>query len=106
MKVLNATCLAETVTAEGVPVDAEILSEGVASSSGVLLLDGEVATYVTSSASDVKALITALTAITQKIIEIATGLDAVTVSPGTQAANIVLLTALKVQLDASKDTLK
>lgn len=57
-KILEATCEDGVVTADGVAVPAaEILSEGVAPSEGVLLLEGDKAKYLTSSASDLKSTI-------------------------------------------------
>ncbi len=62
-KLLEATCLAGVVTAEGVPVPAaEVLSEGVAQSSGVLLIEGDKAKYLVSNASDIKDLLTQINA--------------------------------------------
>lgn len=107
-KILEASCSAlGIVTSEGVPVPAaEVMSEGNQTSTGLLFLEGETAKYLPSSATDIKALIQNMVSILNSTITILTGLDAVTVSPGTQAANIAALTALKVQLDATKDLLK
>ena len=105
-KVLDATCVGSVVTVEGKTVEADILSQGTASSSGKVLLDGQEATYVTSNASDLEDTIDSIDTILAKIIEIVTTLDGVTVSPGSAAANIALLTALKVQFALTKDNLK
>lgn len=107
-KILDATCDATgVVTAEGQTVPAAVvLSEGKKASNGVLLLDGEKANYLPSSATDIKDLISSLVEIINQIATIATGLDAVTVSPGGQAAPIALLQTLKTQLDATKEQLK
>lgn len=107
-KVLNASCSsAGVVTSEGFSVEgATVLSEGKKASEGVLVIDRRNAWYLTSNASDLKDLITNMVTITEKIIEIATQLDSVTVSPGTAAANILALTTLKTQLDLTKDSLK
>lgn len=107
-KILNATCSdAGVVTAEGQTVPAAVvLSEGKKASSGVLLLEGDKANYLTSSASDIKTLISSLVDIINQIATIATGLDAVTNSPGGQAAAITTLQTLKTQLDATKEQLK
>jgi len=107
---LVATCDASGVVKIGtitVPAaDVEILSEGTKASEGILILDQALARYLTSSASDVKKVIEDLTAIVEKIIEVATGLDGVTNSPGAQAANITLLTTLKETFAQTKETLK
>lgn len=107
-KILDATCNATgVVTAEGQTVPAaEVLSEGKKASSGVLLLEGDKARYLPSSATDIKDLISSLVEIINQIATIATGLDAVTVSPGGQAAAIVQLQLMKTQLEATKEQLK
>jgi hypothetical protein len=107
-RVLDATCSATgQVTAEGIVIPGvEILSEGTKASSGILILDGVKAYYLPSSATDIKDLITRLVSIVNQIQTIATGLDAVTVSPGSNAAAIAALATLKTQLDTSKGSLK
>jgi len=107
-KMLEATCDATgVVKVDGNTVpEAEVLSEGTKISSGALLIDKDLALYLTSSASDVKKVIEDLTAIIQKVIEIATGLDGATNSPGAQATNITALTTLKTSFEATKETLK
>jgi hypothetical protein len=106
-KVINATCANNEVTAQGQKVlTATILSQGKKSSSGILILDQDKQTYVTSNASDVKDLITSLEGLIDQISIILTGLDAVTVSPGSQAASITQLGVLKNQLALTKDNLK
>lgn len=108
VEMVDATCSAAgVVTADGVTVAAaEVLSEGTKASSGVLLMRGDEFRYVTSNASDIKDLIEALVEIVDKIVTITTAIDAASNSPGGQTSNIALLTALKVQLDQSKETLK
>jgi len=106
-KLLEATCEAQVVKVGTATVSgAQILSEGVAASTGLLFLDGPKSKYVTSSASDVKALITSMVSILDKCLEILTGLDGASTSPGSQSAKIVELTTLKTQLNTSKDNLK
>lgn len=107
-KMLDATCDAEgKVTAAGVVVpETTVLSEGKKASSGVLLIEGEKARYVASSATDIKDLITKLVEIIDQISTIATTLDGVTVSPGTATTAITQLGVLKTQLDQSKGVLK
>ncbi len=104
---MEATCEGGTVTAGGAVVaEADILSAGVGQSDGVLLLDNDKAKYIASNASDISDLIVSLCTIIEKVALIATGLDSVTLSPGGQTANIAALTALKVQLNLTKDGLK
>ncbi len=94
------------ITIEGKEVEATFLNEGTLASSGVVLMDRDLAIYLTSSASDIKTLIENLGTVLDKIIQIATTVDGATVPPGGAAANIALLTTLKNQLVAQKDTLK
>lgn len=103
---LDATCENGVVTCEGQEIDAEILSEGMGSSSGAVIVDKGTAKYFTSNASDIKDLITSLESIIQQVVLIATALDAVTVSPGSATALITQLTTLKTQLGLTKDQLK
>lgn len=105
-KILSATCEAGTVTVEGQTVMAEVLSQGTKSSEGVLILEGEEALYLPSSALDIKELIESLNTIIQQIVIITTSLDSVTTSPGTAAAAIAQLTLLKTQLNLTKDNLR
>ncbi len=104
-KVLAASCENGVVTVAGQTVDATILGDGIDSSTGILIIENEECTYLPKSTDDIRNLIDALGTIIEKIALIATGLDAVTVSPGTQAANITSLTLLKTNFVATKDTL-
>lgn len=106
MKAIDATCVAGVVTAQSIPVEATVISEGVKSSDGVLLLDEDRAIYLTSNAEDIKDLITNIGDVLTKIITIATGLDAASNAPGGQTANIATLTSLKATLIAQKEALK
>ena len=104
-KMLEATCVAGVVTSDGVPVPAaEILSEGVKASEGILLLEGDKAKYVTSNASDIKDLISSLEGILDQTITILTAVD--TAAAAGQAANIAALGTLKTALGVSKENLK
>lgn len=107
-KILNATCTASgMVRAEGVDVPAaKVLSEGTKASEGALLMEQELAMYLTSSASDIKDLITRLVGIVEQVVAVASSLDSVTTVPGSASAAIAQLEALKVQLDQSKGSLK
>ena len=107
-KILDATCdAAGVVTANGQTVPAaEVLSEGTKASEGLLFLEREKARYLPSNATDIKDLIESLVTILNQTITILTGLDGVTVTPGSQAANITTLTNLKTQLDNSKGSIK
>jgi hypothetical protein len=106
-KIIDASCQAGVVTADGVPVTtAEVLSEGVASSTGILVMDEDRQYYVTSSAQDLSGMIESMTTILEQIIVVVTALDGVTVSPGSVAAAITQLGVLKTQFGLTKDMLK
>ncbi len=78
-KTLPATCAAGIVTALGVPIDADILSEGVGSSEGVVILDDEDATYIPKTSGDLDTtldkLINALTQVKVALDETKSGLQ-------------------------------
>lgn len=106
-RVLEATCEAGVVTVEGLVLeDAVILSEGVASSEGIVIIQGGAAYYVASRALDLKEVIESLVEIITQIATIASGLDAVTVTPGSNAAAIAMLTTMKTQFELKKDNLR
>lgn len=107
-KILYATCDASgKVSVDGLEVpEAQVLSEGTKESEGLLFVQGPKARYLPSSAGDIKDLIGSLVGIVDQIATIASGLDAVTVSPGGQAAAIAQLQTLKTQLEQSGEALK
>lgn len=105
-KILPASCTANVVKIENKPVTATVLSQGVKASTGAALVEEDVVTYITSNATDIKDLITNLGDVVDKIITIVTGLDGGAPTPGTQAANIALLSTLKATMIAQKDMLK
>ena len=77
-KVLDATCVNNKVTCEGSEVpNVTVLSEGVAESSGLLILEDDRKTYVPKTSPDLKAalelIISALTAIDNNGYIIASG---------------------------------
>lgn len=85
--------------------NAEILSNGVGKSTGILIFQGDKQIYIPSNAKDIEALIQGVSDIIGQVALVLTGLDAVTVSPGTQAAAIAQLQVLKTQLLATKEGL-
>ena len=126
-KVLAATCSAAgVVTSDGVVVpEAEVLSEGAQASSGVLILDKGLKTYLTSSAADVKStlenvstslddLASVLNTIATALTSIGAGMTGPTTAPPptlpTDVAEIAskatALAALKTQVDTLKGALK
>lgn len=106
MKALEASCVAGVVTVEGMPVEAEILSEGVGESDGFVLIDRATVVYLTNVSSDIKALIEKLGDVVTKIATIATGIDGATNAPGAQTASIAELTVLQTELVAMGEMLK
>lgn len=82
-KILPASCTGKVVTSMGVPVNATILSEGVGSSTGSLLLEGSEATYIASNATDIKQTIEKLVEITTKISDTLTAINNALNGPST-----------------------
>lgn len=106
-KVINASCVASVVTADSFPVPgATILSQGTKASTGVLVIEEDKKTYLTSNAADLAKAIEDLTAILTSVIAILTAHDAVTTVPGASAAAIASLTTLKTAFGLTKDILK
>ncbi len=114
MRLLEATCIAGLVTAEGLPIlGATILSEGVGSSSGILLLqddDGKI--YIAKTSGDLKTTLEQLSTALGQLTSALGTLDAKPVG-GTGSApapavagNITAITAAKTALDALKAALK
>lgn len=105
-KVLSAQCLNQIIRVNNVMIDAEILSEGIKASDGIVLIDKENSYYIPSNASDIKDTIALLNTLLSQVVTVLTGLDAVSTSPGSQAANILSLTNLIAQFNLTKENLK
>lgn len=110
-KILDATCSGKAVTYNGALIDAEILSEGVGASEGLLLLEKDKATYITSNATDLKTTLEkvadALTKIGETLTAIGAGMTGPTTAPpGTLAADIVELNLIVTELTTLKGNLK
>lgn len=111
-KILSASCVAGVVTSQGVPVtEAVVLSEGVGSSSGALLLEEDKAFYITSNASDIKQTLNKVVAALNKIGETLTAIGAgmtgpSTAPPPTLATNVAEITQLAIQLTQLENGLK
>lgn len=107
LKALQASCIASLVSIETFPnAGVTILSEGKGSSSGIALVDKDKAYYLTSNATDIKALIASMNDLVTKITTVLTALDGVTTAPGASAAAIALVTAANAQLLLTKELLK
>jgi hypothetical protein len=110
-KMLEATCVGGVVTSQGIPVPAaQILSEGVGLSSGVLFLDEDRAKYFTSNASDLKTTLEQIASALTSIASALTLLDAKplgTLPPApAAAANITQIIAVQAQVTALGELLK
>jgi hypothetical protein len=118
-RILEATCVAGVVTAEGVPVPiAEIFSAGIAPSEGLLIMQDGKAFYITSNAEDIEATLDgvsdAITSLTATIAQLITTFGSfaaamtgpTTAPPPTLAAELAVLTAKSVELTATKAALE
>lgn len=126
-KILDATCDATgVVTADGVAVTiAEVQSEGKQASSGILIIDGDKAWYIPSSATDIKTTIEKLITVIDKVSDAITKTSTIftsvgagmtgptTAPPPTLAADVLVLTgkvtelaAVKTELNTLKGALK
>lgn len=111
-RVLDATCASGAVSVGGVVVaGVTILSEGVASSTGYLILDQDRKYYVAKTHGDVKTLIDSVTDLLQDMSDlvqlVTTGLTGSTSAvPPTFVATKAQLDAAIATLKATKDSLK
>jgi hypothetical protein len=105
-RVLEATCEAGIVTVSGLQITAEILSQGVEASSGVVILDGEKAFYVANTYEDLSEIIDEVCGLVDQISTVLTGLDAVTTVPASNAAAIAQLGVLKTAFEAKMEALR
>ncbi len=104
-KVISATCAAGVVTADGLPVTgAVILSEGVAPSAGVLLMQGESHYFVAKTSPDLKTVIGHLNTILTNLVTVLTSHDGGLGS--TQTATIALIATANTTLTTLKENLK
>ncbi len=106
-KILEATCAAGEVKVGAITVaDAVILSQGVKSSTGVIALDEDKATYLTSNAEDVADLIETLNDLITTLTTTLTSMDAALLAPGAGTAGIAQLISKNAVLLTQKDNLK
>lgn len=111
-KVLEATCLAGIVKVGQTPVpDTTVLSEGVGSSSGVLILEEDKKTYIAKTSPDLKSTLeqleVALSQTATALLEVIQALgvvSAATIPPSTGgiASNVANITVATVQLNLAK----
>lgn len=110
-KALDATCSNGVVKVGSVTVPgAAILSEGIGSSSGVMIMDEDRATYIARTTPDLK---TALEKIATALTQIATALTALdskplgTLAPSPSSATaIAQITSIQADLTTLKEALK
>ena len=111
-KILEASCVSGVVTCENLPVTtAEVISEGVGESEGILLMQEDKQYYVTSNATDIKQVIENLNQLTTKIVAIFTSIAAgmtgpTTAPPPTLATDLAILNQINVELTTLKSMLK
>ena len=119
-KMLDASCVGGVVTAEGFPVvSAEVMSEGIGASEGILLMDEDNAKYLAKITPDLKSTLEKLSSCIDTIKSALQAIDSVGtlvttcgVGPGTavwvpvNVANIASLTAAKAEIDLLKASLK
>ncbi len=111
-KMIDGTCSAHVVTADGIAVEGvEVLSQGTKSSTGVVLLQEDKAKYITSNATDIHDLIAQLSDLIQLVSDtfsaIGTGMTGPTTAPpASLPASITQLATMKAALTAMKDNLK
>jgi len=119
-KMLEASCVGGVVTAGGfIVVEADIQSEGVGASEGILLMDEDKAKYLAKITPDLKTTLTKLSSCIDTIKSALQAIDSVGTlvttcgaGPGTavwvpvNVANITALTAAKAEIDLLKESLK
>lgn len=110
-KALNASCESGSVTVEGQEIPATILSEGVGSSTGIVILDKDKVYYIPNRASDLKDTLTSVVSALQQIATTLTSIGAgmtgpTTAPPPTLATDVAQINTLASQLDTLKGQLK
>lgn len=105
-KIFEAACVGGVVTVSGLPVDATVLSEGVAPSTGIVIIEGDKLFYVAAIAGDIGSVIDLVADAITEIISALTVLNGVTVPPSAATANIAQVLAKNVLLQAKKELLK
>lgn len=111
-RALNATCENNVVKISGLTVEeAQILSKGIGSSSGVCIISHDKVYYLPNNVSDLETTLTKLVSAIQKIAtvftSIGTGMTGVTTAPPpTLAADVIELNAMATELNTLKGNLK
>lgn len=115
---LPATCVQSVVKVDNFPVEiAEILSSGKAQSSGVLVMYGDKAFYITNVSGDIKTtiekLISTITSLNDALTQIGTTLTSIgagmtgptTAPPPTLPTDVTAINAKVTELNAIKSDL-
>ena len=111
-RILNAECVNNKVTVEGVEIEgAQILTQGKAESTGILIVDQERIYYVATNTTDIALLLQkvadAMTKVTETLTAIGTGMTGPTTAPpGTLPTNVALINSIVTELTTLKDNLK
>jgi len=111
-KALAATCVSGVVTCEGVALaGAVILSEGVGSSSGYVVIDEEKIYYVAKTSPDLKTTLEKLISITNKVTALFTSVGAgmhgdTTAPPPTLASDVSAISAEVAILQTLTESMK
>lgn len=111
-KVIQAECVNNKVTVEGVEIEgAQILTQGKAQSTGILIVDDDRIYYVSTNTTDLKTtlekLASAMTKVTETLTAIGTGMTGPTTAPpGVLPTNVANINATVGELTTLKDNLK
>lgn len=111
-KALEASCVAGIVKVGQTPVPgATLLSEGIAPSEGILILEEDKATYLAKTSPDLKTTLDKVSSAITKISTILTSIGAAmtgptTAPPPTLVSDVAELLATNVELIALKSSLK
>lgn len=103
-RVLSAECEDGIVTYNGHPVQAQILSEGVERSDGILILDGEKAYYVAKTSPDTEEILQDLKLILDDVASILGAIN--TAAAAGQEAAIAALSLKILELDEKRGALR
>jgi hypothetical protein len=116
-RVLEASCEDGVVTVQGLEIEAEIFTEGLGQSTGIVIIDKDKAYYVASSSANLKTTIEkviaviedladALTQVGTTLTSIGAGMTGPTTAPPpTLAADVLAINAKVVELNATKTEL-
>jgi len=111
-RALQATCENNIVKISGLTVEeAQVLSKGIGSSSGVCIISHDKVFYLPNSVSDLESTLTKMAAAITKIATIFTSIGAgmtgpTTAPPGTLVTDVVELNTMVTEINTLKGQLK